>query len=230
MTLGFDYLPWNRRLVLDLQFREQEGAVYTHDHAKAHHVLAFHGTPTWRQTSDDLSYLDFEAGTPDFLDCAGADTADLNFTSHDFTLAAWVAYESVGFRYLLARGLTDTDGWEWAIDTDSALWLRTNQAGAHQDTTSATASVPLTSWTFLATTRDGAAVTHYVNGAPSVGTAGTHVNPLTSARELHVGIADGEIAGWFDGGLWRVRAWSARCLTAAEIKQIYQIERELLGV
>lgn len=229
MPLAYDMLPWNRRLVLDLQMREQEGAIYTYDHSKAHHLLAMNGTPTWRQTADDLSYLDFEAGTPDFLDCAGADTADLNFTSHDFTLACWIAYESVGFRYLLCRGLTDTDGWEWALTTDSELWLRTNQAGAHQDTTSA-AVIPLTTWTFLATVRDGAAVQHYINGAPSNGTAGTHVNPLTSARELHVGIADSEAAGFYDGGLWRPRIWAARALTAAEVKQVYQVERGLLGV
>jgi hypothetical protein len=226
----YDKLPWNRRLALDLQMREYNG-VTTFDHARPHHALAFHGTPTWTQNVNDLNYLDFEAATPDWLDCAGAATADLDFVAGAFTFATWLSYESVGFRYLFARGLTDTDGWEWAINNDSALWLRTNQAGAgaHQDTTSVIGSIPLATWTFVVTTRNGAAVNHYVNGVLSVGTAGVHVNPLTSARELHIGIADGEAAGFFDGTLWRPRIWGT-VLGSRQIAELYTIERRMLGV
>ena len=224
----YDVLPWNRQLLLDLQMREYVGTV-TYCHAKPHHTLTFHGTPTWAANANGLNYIDFEAGTPDWLDCPGAATTGMDFTSGAFTLAAWINYESVGFRYLLCRGLADTDGWEWAIDTDSALWLETNQAGAHQHTTSAVGSIPLATWTHVATVRSGAAVTHYVNGALSLGTAGTHVNPLTSARELHVGINDAEGAGFFDGILWRPRVWSG-ALTVAQIQAMYRIERGMLGV
>ena len=224
----YDELPTNRQLLLDLQMREYSGTV-TLDHSKAHHPLTFHGTPTWRQNAYDLNYLDFEAGTPDWLDCSALGTADLDFTSGEFTLATWLSYESVGFRYLMCRGLTDTDGWEWAITTDYELWLRTNQAGAHQDTESAAGAIPLTTFTFACTVRDGASVVHYINGLPSLGTAGTHVNPLTSARELHIGLNDAESAGWFDGILWRPRIWSG-ALTAADVASIYRLERGMLGV
>lgn len=224
----YDNLAWNRRLILDLQMREYSGVV-TYSHAKPHNTLTFHGTPTWTQTATALNYIDFEAATPDWLDASGAATAAANFTSEAFTLAAWVNYESVGFRYLLVRGLTDTDGWEWAINTDSAVWLRTNQAGAHQDTVSANTVVPLATWTFLVTTRSGAAVQHYINGVLSLGTAGTHINPLTSARELHVGINDAEAAGWYDGGLWRPRIWSG-ALSTRQIRAMYEIERGMLEV
>jgi len=224
----YDVLPWNQQLLLDLQMREYSGAV-TYDHARPHHVMAFHGTPTWRQTPTDLNYLDFEAGTPDWLDCGAAPTADLDFVAGAFTLAAWINYESVGFRYLMVRGLTDTDGWEWAIDTNSALWLRTNQAGAHQDTTSASGVIPIGAWVFAATTRSGAAVAHYLNGLPSAGAAGAHVNPVTANRELHVGINNAESAGWFDGALWRPRIWTG-ALSAARIAAIYRNERGMLGV
>jgi len=224
----YDILPWNRQLLLDLQMREYSGAV-THDHAKPHHILTFHGTPTWAVNANDLNYIDFEAATPDWLDCPGASTGDLNFTSGAFTLATWLSYESVGFRYIMDRGLEDADGWSWAIDTDSALWLETSQAGAHQHSTSAVGSIPLATWTFAVCVRSGAAVTFYVNGLPSLGAAAVHVNPLTSARELHIGINDAEAAGFFDGVLWRPRIWSG-ALTLAQIQAIYRTERGMLGV
>jgi len=224
----YDKFAYNRQLLLDVQMREFTGTL-AHDHARPHHTMTFHGTPTWTQAASDLNYIDFEAGTPDWLDCGAAATADLNFTTGAFTLATWINYESVGFRYLFARGLTDTDGWEWAITTDYELWLRTNQAGAHQDTESAAGVIPLATWTFAATVRSGASVVHYVNGLPSLGTAGTHVNPLTAARELHIGINDAEAAGWFDGSLWRPRIWG-RALSAADVARIYRLERGMLGV
>jgi hypothetical protein len=224
----YDALPWNRQLLLDAQMREYSGAI-TYDHSRTHIPMAFHGTPTWAMNANRLNYIDFEATTPDWLDASGVATAALNFTSGAFTLAAWVNLESVGFRYLMDRGLEDADGWSWAIDTDSALWLETSQAGAHQHSTSAMAAIPLATWTFAVAVRSGAAVTFYINGLPSYGTAATHVNPLTSARELHIGINNAEAAGWYDGLLWRPRVWGC-ALTAAQIAQIYRVERGMLGV
>jgi hypothetical protein len=224
----YDALPWNRQLLLDAQMREYSGAI-TYDHSRTHIPMAFHGTPTWAMNANRLNYIDFEATTPDWLDASGVATAALNFTSGAFTLAAWVNLESVGFRYLMDRGLEDADGWSWAIDTDSALWLETSQAGAHQHSTSAMAAIPLATWTFAVAVRSGAAVTFYVNGLPSYGTAATHVNPLTSARELHIGIMNSEAAGFYDGLLWRPRVWGC-ALTAAQIAQIYRVERGMLGV
>ena len=226
--LGYDMLPANRQLLLDLQFREYSG-LSAFDHSKAHHELTLHGTPVWRQLPNDLDYLDFEAGNPDWLDCPAGATADLDFTAGAFTLALWLNCESVGFRYLMCRGLTDTDGWEWAVDPNSALGFRSNQAGAHQGTTSANGVVTIGAWRFLAMTRSGAVVRPYVDGVARLGTAGTHINPLTSARELHVGIADSEAAGFLDGAIWRPRIW-ARALMAQEIARIFNAERGLFGV
>ena len=224
----YDKFAYNRQLLLDLQTREFTGTL-TYDHARPHHIMTLHGTPTWTQAASDLNYLDYDSAHPDFLDCPAVNTADLDFTSGDFSLACWIAYGGVGFRYLMCRGLTDTDGWEWAITTDSELWLRTNQAAAHQDTESAAGVIPLTTWTFAATVRSGASVVHYVNGVQSLGTAGTHVNPLTANRELHIGINDAEAAGLYDGSLWRPRIWG-RALSAAELLSIYRLERGMLGV
>lgn len=211
----YDRLPWNAGLVLDLQFREGVGEL-AHDHSREHHVLTMTGLPSWAD-----GYLDFDPSHPDFL---VVDSAVFDFTVGDFTLMAWVYYGGVGFRYLMCRGLTDADGWEWAINANSALWLRTNQAGAHQDTVSANGAVPVGEWALVGMTRSGANVLPYINGRPSVGTLGAHIAPLTSARELHVGINDAEAAGFYAGGLRRPRVWS-RALTVAEHLQIFNLER-----
>jgi len=224
----YDKLAWNRRLALDIQMREGNGVV-ANDFAHIHHPMATHGTPAWTQHANGLIYLDFEAGTPDWLDCGAVATADLDYTAGAFSLATWINYESVGFRFLMCRGVEDADGWIWAIDTDSALWLETNQAGAHQHSTSAIGAVPLATWTFLTTVRSGANVYHYINGALSLGTAGVHVDPLTAARELHIGINDAEAAGFMDGALWRPRIWST-ALGATTIAKIYEVERGMMGV
>jgi hypothetical protein len=228
----YDMLPNNRQLLLDAQMREYSGAAAAsiYDHSRSHIPLLLHGaTITWAANANGLNYMDFEALTPDWLDASGVATAALNFTTGAFTLATWLNLESVGFRYLMDRGLEDADGWSWAIDTDSVLWLETSQAGAHQHSMSAVGSIPLATWTLVVAVRNGAAVTFYVNGQLSQGTAATHVNPLTSARELHIGIADSEAAGFFDGILWRPRIWSG-ALTAAQTASIYRTERGMLGV
>jgi len=211
----YDKLPWNEGLILDLQMREGTGLA-THDHSREHHVLTLTGAPSW-----GAGYLDFDSSHPDFL---VTPTSVLDFTNEDFTLMVWVYYSGIGFRYLLCCGLTDTDGWEWAINTDGALWLRTNQVGDHQDTISVNGVVPLNTWTLVAASRSGAVVTPYINGRPSIGMAETHVDPDPSARALHVGINDAEAAGFYDGYMRRVRVWN-RALTAAEHLQIFNLER-----
>jgi len=226
MTALYDMLPWNRNLLLDLQYNEGVGVVMTGDYAGQHHIMTQHGTPTWTQLANGLSYLDFEQSVPDWLDCPDTGSLDLDFTSGDFTLATWLNLESAGLRYLMSRGLVDVDGWEWYIDADSQLTFGTHQAAAHQYTIGGV--VPTATWLFAALVRDGAGAVHYVNSIPSIGTAGVHVNPLTSARELHVGSDDTEAVG-FDGGLWRTRIWN-RALSAADVKQIFNVERGLFGI
>ena len=118
--IGYDNLPSNAQLLLDLQFREWSGLLAL-DHSKAHHAMVLHGTPTWTQRANDLNYLDFDSAHPDFLDCSAVASADLDFTAGAFTLACWVAYGGVGSRYLMARGRIDTDGWEWYVNASSEI-------------------------------------------------------------------------------------------------------------
>ena len=223
---GYDQLGVNAQLLLDLPTCEFVG-VLTLDRAKPHHPLGLTGTPVWTQLGNDLNYLEYDAATPDFMDCAGADTADLDFTSGAFSMAAWVSPDALDV-VIMCRGLDDTDGWQWEISADGESTFRTNQAAASQDTLS-TAIVVADTWAFLVVTRAGAVVTPFINGVARLQTAGTHVNPLTSARELHVGVDDTEAALELDGSMWRPRIWG-RALSAAEVATIFHLERGLFGV
>ena len=105
----------------------------------------------------------------------------------------------------------------------------TSQVGANQMTSCAN-TCTVGTWSFIAATRNAATVTLYHNGqiAPLIA-QGTHVNPVTSARELHVGIDDAEAAGFMDGLLWKPRIWGYD-LSADSIRFIFETERDWLGV
>lgn len=226
MAVGYDYLQSGWQLLYDLQMGEGYGVVLN-DSAKPHHQSLCHGAMAWMQLGNDLNWLSFVFANPDFID--SPDTADLRFTSGAFTLGMWMYCNAGGNRCLMVKGVPDTDGWYWYLGANWALNLITSQAAASQTTTTPNAAVTINTWQFIAAVRSGASVVQYVNGQASVGTAGTHVDPVAAARELHLGINDAEVAGWWSGGMWRPRIWG-RALTATEVKAIYERERTLFGV
>ena len=226
--IGYDNLDVNQEMLLDLRIVEGTGT-NTQDWAKAHHVCALVGAPTWPNLDNGLTYLDFVAGNPDYILSLQAATADLNFTAGDFSLAVWIRPDVGGNRFLFQRGLTQNDGYGFLYNTNEALTFATNQAAAAQFTVSAVDAVVVGTWVLAAVTRSGATAEIYVDGVRNVTTVGTHVDPLTSARNLYIGVNDGAGAGWFDGDLWRPRVWG-RALSAAEMLAIFEYERHLFGV
>lgn len=226
--IGYDNLNTNMEMLLDLRVSEGVGA-NTQDWAKPHHVCALVGAPTWANLDNDLPYLDFDAANPDYILSLQAATADLNFTTGDFSLAVWIRPDLGGNRFLFQRGLTTNDGYGFLYDVNEALTFATNQAAAAQFTVSRAAAVVVGTWTLAAVTRSGAVAEIYVNGIRNVAVAGTHIDPLTAARNLYIGVNDGAGAGWYDGDLWRPRIWG-RELSAAEMLAIFEHERDLFGV
>lgn len=226
--IGYDNLNTNMEMLFDLRAVEGTGT-NTQDWAKAHHVSTLTGAPTWADLDNGLTYLDFVAGNPDYILSLQAATADLNFTTGDFSLAAWIRADLGGNRFLFQRGLTQNDGYGFLYNTDEALQFSTNQAAAAQHTISAAASVVVGTWVLAAVSRSGAVADIYVNGVRNVTTVGTHVDPLTAARNLYIGVNNGAVAGWYDGDMWRPRIWG-RALPAAEMLAVFEAERDLLGV
>jgi len=226
MPVGYDNLSLNHQIVLDLPFEEMTGTV-TYCNGKTDIVATLHGVPTWQQFINGLQYLDFDPANPDWLDAPGADTTGLDFTSGDFSMMVWARVDDLSAnRMLLCRGLLNTDGWHCAILMDGSFVFYTNQAAASQSSLSAAGEVVVATWYLLGFSRHLTSVRCYKNGQDVTDTVGNHIDPLTSARELHIGIYDPENASMFDGGMHRPIIWN-RYLLPWEHMMAYNMSREM---
>jgi len=223
---SFDLAPYHRDLLLCLPFREGAGT-RTQDWAKPYHPMIFGTTPTWTTLDNGLAVLDFTS--PDQLQCAGADSADLDFTSEDFSLAAWAYHDNLSSAHVLFnRGTVNTCGWEWYTAVGN-LALRTNQA-ASREGVSGMGCVALNTWQFLLTTRSGLVAKMYANGEQVVATSTDNglLDPIACEAQTFL-VANNPNSNGFDGMLWNLRIWR-RALSASEVKGIFEAERDLFGV
>lgn len=225
---GYDQLQANQELLLDLQLKEATGT-NAQDWAKPHHVCTLVGTPTWQSLDNDLGYLDFVPGNPDYIRSLQAASTDLDFTSEAFSAVVWVRPDALGNRNFMTRGVAATDGWDWWMDVNGAQNVSTFQAAASQFTLSAAADLVVGTWRMIGFARTGAAVRTYKNGQDTTATSATHIDPLTANRNFYIGVNNLAAAGWYDGDLWRPRIWG-KLMTAPEFRLLFEMERGLFGV
>lgn len=219
---GYDNLALNHQIELDLTLEEMTGAL-VFCRSKQDIVATLNGLPTWQQFVNGLQYLDFDPANPDWLEVPAAATG-LNFTAGDFSLAVWARIDDAVTRTLMCRGLANTDGWMLHVSNTGRVGLATFQAGATQ-TTYSTIAIAAATFYLIGITRIDTAVRTYVNGEDVTDAPDTHVDPLTSARDLHIGILDNEVNDPWDGGMHRPRAWS-RLLAPAEMRLLYDMDKD----
>ncbi len=227
MARGYDNIWLNSQLLLDLLFREAQGALY-HDYAKPHHVVTGVGVPAWSVLATDLNVLSFNAAIADWATATNAASLDLDFTTEDFSLAMWIDPDLGGNRYLYSRGLTLQDGWRFFYDTNEALTLGTTTGVTDYFTQSVDNAVVVGEWMLAGCTRIGTAVRIYKNGRDVTAVYAVHGDPDTSARLFYLGRSDGG-AGAYDGDMWRPRIWE-RGLPADEHLSMFERERGYFGV
>jgi len=226
---SFDKESINLQLLLGLPFLEGTGTV-TQDIAKAYHPVALTGVPSWATLASGLQVLDFNSATPDFLQSPAADTVDLDFTSGDFSMAVWVYIDSLAdIREIINRGRATTDGWRFFIQTDGRFGIQTNQAAAGQTSSSSAGEIVINNWYLIGASRSGASGRVYKHGQDMTVTAANHVNPLTSARKLLIGVYETEAHNPHDGKMWNPRIWG-RKLEPWEHLALFNAERHLFGV
>lgn len=236
--IGYDKYSINHQLLLGLPFEEMSGAAGApiYDRAKPHHTCTLRGaTIAWNSLASGLPYIEFTPGTPDFIDCPAAATADLNFTTGDFSMTAWVYLDHLWAvdRMIMCRGLALVDGWTFRftsthLPTVGDLEFGTYQLGTSQFSDCLPGATTITAWYFLGVSRSGSSVRIFSQGR-DVTVPGVHINPTTANRELHIGISEDEITQPFDGKMWYPRIWG-RQLSAAEMRRIFQAERHWFGV
>jgi len=240
---GYDDIVANWQIALDLPFYEGVGGI-THDVAKPHQIATLTGPPTWTDVLasgtglSDLGILQFTRASSHYLQIAGADSTDLDFTG-DFTLLEWVYAISMnaGSNMLMCREEVSASGWGMYITLNAGagnyLSLRTNHTTGTGRTDAYISNIPVATWLLLGYTRNqaGLSAIGYKNGVAQTTTmapAGM-IDPITSAHKLLVGVEDGEASVFFDGYKWRPRAWP-RELSAAEMLYFFESERHWFGV
>ena len=225
---SFDHW-YNREILLSLRFCEGTGTV-TQDWSKVHRPITFGGTPTWQNLANDLTVLEFTGpGSGDELRCAGADSADLDFTSENFSLACWcysTSYTSASV--IMNRGVLDACGWEW-YGWSSNLATRTNQAGSREGAT-AVGHLKTNVWQFLGFVRHGLVGQMYIDGRPvdTLQTVAGFLDPVACGAQQFL-VGNNPHDNGFTGQLWNPRVW-ARQLGGDEMVAMFEDERGLFGL
>lgn len=234
--IGYDNIPLNKELLLHLTFEEMTGTI-THDRAKPSHPTTLQGVPTWGSLANGLPYLDFNSATPDWLECPIIDTADLDFTSGDFSMVMWVNVDAITDQILFARGLwgapaAPREGWDWYLLMNGSIQIRTLAVAASRLSLSIEDVITTSKWILVGAGRQGVNAKLFCQGEDVTFYAEDHIDPDTANRKLHIGIHDDEVTRPFDGkiagGPCGPRIWG-RYISSKEHKQIFELERHWLG-
>jgi len=212
-----------------MPMREGSGAV-TQDIAKPHHVVTLTNAPTWTTIACGLTVLAFD-NINQYFQSAAAGTADLNFTSGDYSIVGWVNLtSSVSSNMVMARYALDVDGWEFYF-YNNILSLRHNHASLAPTRESCfSLGWSISTWMFVGLTRRGLYPKMYRNGVPVTVTYDVlgMRDPDTANRKL-LNCRFTEGSDFLNGSAWNYRIWG-RELSGYEMWRLFEMERHLFGV
>ena len=228
MSIHYDDMGINRGILLDLPIREATGIV-TQDVAKPHHPMTMVNTPTWTTLDSGLGVMTMD-GVSEHLRCVGASCADLDFTTSDYSMGAWIYLASGGASMsqdLIVRFSLNVSGWELYSYTNGLITMRHHHAaGATTRTGFYSAGWAFNTWYFLLLTRSGTGGQFYrgtIDGTFGAVTtpSDTMIDPETCASNLYIACNNGAAGNFFKGRWWRWRVWD-RALTLAEGGQEFE--------
>lgn len=250
MTIGYDKIDVNRGLLLDLPFDEGKG-VLVHDRAKPQRILTQQlpggGSFAWGNLITGCPYLEFVTiglapGDGVYLECPAADTLDLDFTSGDYSIGAWVNHGITGNmkpKILIGRYqiddtvLLNNTGWEVYLETNAGidyLELRHHHGslGVDPDHRDGCYSKGWATnrWDLLGISRHKVAGTsypqHYRNGVAveTTYTATGLRDPDSCGQDLVIGSRFTKDQDWFKGKQPKMKIWG-RALAAEEWRFLF---------
>ena len=240
---GYDNIPENEDILLDLPFYEG-GGVLTRDQAKPHHqdVLLIN-TPTWETLASGLGVLAFNNTTFEYIELDSASCADLDFTSGDYSIGAWIRWEDTATSLIvMGKYEVNVSGWELYLfggaGGQNYLTLRHHHAATLVPPITGNARSACYSenwtpevWHFMGISRTGGGeAQHYRNGIPLIITTSGLVDPETNSDDLVIGVrSPTKNADYYKGKLWRPRIWS-RIVEVNEWVNMFEQERDYFGV
>ena len=233
----------NRNQLLALPFEEATGLV-TQDVAKPHHPIDMSVVPpTWVALANDRGMLEFN-GASNYLECAAASCADLDFITGDYSIAGWINWiDTTNSEIIIGRYGVSLDGWELYLwrTPPNYLTLRHHHV-SYCPSPPCPPGNPRTGcysvgwlpgqWWFMGVTRSGAYPKMFRNGEALEVTfdpiIGMH-DPDTCNRDLVIGTRFTKGSDWYQGRMWNLRVWG-RELSDDDMKFIFLTERHLFGV
>lgn len=234
MSVHYDSLAVNRNLILDLPFREGIGALYTQDISIVHHQLTMVSAPAWTILDSYLNCLTLD-GANDYIWGTAVATADLDFTSVDYSLGGWFFFTSGGVddKTLMSRFLVSANGWEvYHYPTNHSITLRHHHAaGATTRTGAFSLNWTFGKWWFMGISRHAGTAQFWrgdIDGFAAVTTsisAGGLIDPEPCAQNFFIG-TDTTGTNDFNGLMWRPRIWFERYISETEWQQIWEKEVE----
>ena len=228
-SVFYDNLGLNDNIVLDWPMTEGIGSTL-HDISKSGSTGTFIG--------DIAAWWPAEIGQPYYgmylfrvwnmyINCPAADTANLNFTTGDYSLACWFNWTVNEYsQILMGKYVLNVSGWELYLTQSVGgdyVSIRHNHAGG---VATRTAMYSL-GWTenilhCFSMSRTGGTCQHYRNGVPVTtydGGVPLEDPDSSAANDLRCGVRYTEGSNFLNGYLGRPRAWS-RALTADEHRYI----------
>jgi len=172
-------------------------------------------------------------GASDYLWASGADTANLDFTSNEYSIAGWIFLGSGGAHMsqdLLSRFVLNTNGWELYSYTNGIITMRHHHsAGATTRTGFYAANWAFNTWYFLVVTRSGTGGQFYrgtIDGTFGAVTTVSDIliDPESCVANLYIGCNNGATGNFNKGAHWRYRIWGDRALTLQDGEQMFEKE------
>lgn len=230
MTILYDSLSYNTRMLLDLPFREGIG-ILPQDVAKPHHVVTLVGAPAWTALVSGKMAIELGGwGSGDYGQCANAVCADLGFTSSDFSIGGWFTWEDTveDSQILIARYELSVGGWEVYMTEVGALrymTLRLHHAGG---ATTRTAAYSL-GWEYgtlahFGISKIGNTAYFHRNGEPVVTVSDVLIDPESTTQDLVIGVRYTKDANFLKGKIPRLVVAGVG-LTADQWRAMYRHQR-----
>jgi len=224
MAVLYDSISYNRRMLLDLPFREGIGVV-TQDVAKPHHPITMVNTPTWTALDSGKMTINLN-GTTQYLQCLSASCTDLDFTSGDYSIGGWINWTINEFsQIVIARYELSVDGWEVYLTNVGSLNYLSLRHHHAAGATTRTGAFSL-GWTpgtlfHFGISRSGASAQFYRNGEPVTTVSDTLIDPETCNQDLVIGTRYTKNANFYKGPFARLIV-ADEALTAEDWRSMYK--------
>ena len=170
---------------------------------------------------------------PDYLDCPGADTGDLNFTTEDFSGKAWVYLNTIQTSHIFCR-CDATNGWYFQLNAGTQLRLATWDTGDVEHLDSAVGLILISTWYLVGFSRSGITGQVFLNGRDVTDTAAAVCQDITGGvLDLNIGVwnnhALNPLDGLIAGGPCGPKIW-CRYVSSYEHQEMWNMERDWIGV